>query len=273
MGWVDSLSLSLSHLSFSLHFLVCFCLLIIQFFFFLPRYKCHFCSLSSLLFLYCFSLSLSQSLSLSLSLWFPPLQTKLYFPACSGPFLPSIHAHTHTHTHTHQLFNPPLLFLPFQKSHPISLYIFIKTLSLSLSPSPPFPFKDWIFVWPSSPFLLSFSEFFLAHLRPLSPTCKLLLFSSILLGHLGFCYFTSTSMLIESLLAQKEALPLLLWLLKEEDHYKGKCFPFFKIHTGFYPSLTWIISDASQHLFLFHRFGFVTVTCCLLDMCVLFPYM
>lgn len=28
-------------------------------------------------------------------------------------------------------------------------------------------------------------------------------------------------MLIESLLAQKEALPLLLWLLKEEDHYKG----------------------------------------------------
>lgn len=165
-----------------------------------------------LLFTFIFAFPL---LFLSLSLWFPPLQIKLYFPACSGPFLPSIHAHTHTHTH--QPFNPPLLFLPFQKSHPTSLYIFIKTLSLSLS----FPFKDWIFVWPSSLFLLSFSEFFLAHLWPLSPTCKLLLFSSILLGHLGFCYFTSTSMLIESLLAQKEALPLLLWLLKEEDHYKG----------------------------------------------------
>ena len=78
-----------------------------------------------------FHLCFSFTVSLSLSLWFPPLQIKLYFPACSGPFLPSIHAHTHTHTH--QPFNPPLLFLPFQKSHPTSLYIFIKTLSLSLS--------------------------------------------------------------------------------------------------------------------------------------------
>lgn len=79
-----------------------------------------------LLFTFIFAFPL---LFLSLSLWFPPLQIKLYFPACSGPFLPSIHAHTHTHTH--QPFNPPLLFLPFQKSHPTSLYIFIKTLSLS----------------------------------------------------------------------------------------------------------------------------------------------
>ncbi|KAL0002248.1 hypothetical protein SO802_016029 [Lithocarpus litseifolius] len=38
-------------------------------------------------------------------------------------------------------------------------------------------------------------------------------------------------MLVESLLAQKEALPLLLWLLKEEDYYKG-FFTKADIHIG-----------------------------------------
>ena len=86
--WVG-LTLSLSHLSFSLHFLVCFCLLIIQFFFFLPRYKCHFCSLSSLLFLYCFSLSLSLS-------GFLHCKPSFTFQLAQVPFSPPF---THTHIH------------------------------------------------------------------------------------------------------------------------------------------------------------------------------
>ena len=92
VGLTLSLSLTLSSLFLSpLSSLLLFAYYSI--FFFLPRYKCHFCSLSSLLFLYCFSLSLCLSVSLSGFLHCKPSFT---FQLAQVPFSPPF---THTHIH------------------------------------------------------------------------------------------------------------------------------------------------------------------------------
>ncbi|PON69469.1 LOW QUALITY PROTEIN: hypothetical protein PanWU01x14_089100 [Parasponia andersonii] len=130
---------------------------------------------SNLLFLYyCFSLVSSIAHQAS-------------FPACSGPSL--IHRQNTTNHFTHFFF----LF-------PIHSFVYIFTLSLSLS----LPFKDYIFVWPylscSPPpplfFLLkyhSLSEFILAHLRPQTPTCELLIWGSQPLEASGFWWASVVS--------------------------------------------------------------------------------
>jgi hypothetical protein len=126
---------------------------------------------------------------------------------------------THTHTQYPPTIYPPLLFFP-SKIYPF-YYIIIYNLSLSLT----FPSKIGFLSGLLHYFFSSFSDFLLAHLRPQS---LLVNYSSSTLsfwGHLGFCGFVlfdlyiGLSMLIESLLVKKEALPLLLLL--GLDHYKG----------------------------------------------------
>ncbi|PON73081.1 hypothetical protein TorRG33x02_250570 [Trema orientale] len=126
---------------------------------------------SNLLFLYyCFSLISS-------------IANQASFPACSCPSL----------IHTDKI--QPTILPTFSFCLPKSTLLFIYLLSLSLSPPLHLPSKITFLSGLTLPLLFfpffflkyhSLSEFILAHLRPQTPTCKLLIWCSQPLEASGF---------------------------------------------------------------------------------------